>query len=584
MTISSFQVNCPLPDNITNYVSGPDTRGTLDILWSSISILLLCTWSVQHLSVPLQFLPLSREDGKHKRQWWKFRLADHQEMNRKIYLFFRKFKWLTVNMIVPEFILALALSDWVLAKKYLAEFEPWAKHDGVEWSLAHTYFANMGGFLIRFRDDGKDHDVSEEQTSETSEGQSEIRVSGVSVEQDVEAGVRMSRRSSIETDNITLQSESQVTAIEPDVPHVIVCPKNNSPASERSHSSNTTSEEGAHQKERGDLISYLNSSRLWIDQHEKNMVLWQRYLGLDWQVDEQNQKAMRLAMQGDNSEHSGERLLLWYSNIRVLQGTVWYVDAPQLLLAREIGLINKLPVLSTAQLDDQNKDSFLVRSIALAQVLWLVIEVIVRHTQGLPVAQVEVVTLAFSACSLFTYLLLWNKPQDVQVATETTAARRPEVHEIKSIAAAAPATFGPYRNMPFMAGNAIHNHGEIEYGFQTGLILGGTLFGGLHCLSWNSHFPTSAERILWRVCCLIVTAGPTMIGLVWNGLAALLRLLPRMASKWRHVAISVFAHICALMYLAARVYLTVEMLRALAFSPPDTFLQVDWSRYLPHWM
>ncbi|KAL1876027.1 hypothetical protein Plec18167_005288 [Paecilomyces lecythidis] len=484
-------------------------------------------------------------------------------------------------MIVPEFILALALSEWVLAKKYLTEFECWAKHDGVEWSLAHTYFANMGGFLIRFRDDEKDHYMSEEGNSER---QSAISEREVFVEQDVEAGVRVSRRSSIQTDRITLQNESEATMTEPDAPQVIVCPKEDLQAPQRSPSSNTISEERSKHKQRSDFVSYLNSSKLWIDQHESTMLLWQRYLGLDWHIDEQNQKAMRLALQEDSSEHSGKRLLLWYSNIRVLQGNVWYVDAPQLLLAREIGLIDKLPVLSAAQLDDQNKDNFLVRSIALAQVSWLVVEVIVRRAQGLPVAQIEVVTLAFSACSLFTYLLLWNKPQDVQVATETTAARRPEVHEIKSMAAAAPATFGPYRTMPFMAGNAIHNRGEIEYGIQTGLVLGGTLFGGLHCLSWNSHFPTSAERILWRVSCLIVTAGPTTIGLVWNGLAISLRSLPQMALKWRHATITIFSHICALIYLAARVYLTVEMLRALAFSPPATFLQVDWSRYLPHLM
>lgn len=577
MTFSSFQVSCPLPDNITNYVSGPDTRGTLDILWSSLSILLLCTWSIQHLNVPLQFLPTSRRDRACKQRWWRFHLPEHQEMNRRLYLFFRKIKWLAINMMVPELILALALSDLVTARKYLPECERWAQHDGVEWSLGHTYFANMGGFIIRFGAEEKEDNAFEEGQLEPSESE---RITG----EDIESSRQTRPRAISETSMTTLQNSDATVTRENLFPRVPDHPGSNSPMSETSQLPCIASETKLDHHDEIGLAGYLNSTKLWFSQYAENMLAWQRYLGLDWQIDKQNQNVMYLALQKYGPEFQQKRLLLWYSNLRVLQGTVWYIDAPQLLVAREIGLIHKLPALSAAQLEDQSKDSFVVRTITLAQALWLVVEIIVRQSQGLPVSQLEVVTLAFAACSLFTYLLLWSKPQDVQAATEIRATRRPEVHEIRSLTEAAPAVFGPHRNMPFMAGNAVHNCGEIEYGFQIGIMLGATLFGGLHCLSWNSHFPTSVERLLWRISCLIVTVSPMTMGLIWNGLSVGLRSLPDLGFKWRSVIISLFAYSWALVYLIARMYLTVEMLRALAYSPPDTFRQVDWSRYLPHIM
>lgn len=34
------------------------------------------------------------------------------------------------------------------------------------------------------------------------------------------------------------------------------------------------------------------------------------------------------------------------------------------------------------------------------------------------------------------------------------------------------------------------------------------LFGVLHCFAWHSHFPSEAERLLWRIASLITTVSP----------------------------------------------------------------------------
>ena len=53
-----FQLQCNAPTNAdhVNFVSSPSIRSTTDILWPCLSILLLCTWNVQHPSVPSHYL------------------------------------------------------------------------------------------------------------------------------------------------------------------------------------------------------------------------------------------------------------------------------------------------------------------------------------------------------------------------------------------------------------------------------------------------------------------------------------------------------------------------------------------------
>ncbi|GAD97515.1 hypothetical protein PMAA_038490 [Paecilomyces variotii No. 5] len=499
---------------------------------------------------------------------------------------------------MPELVLGLALSEWISARKYWPEFERYANDDDVEWSLGHTYFANMGGFIIRFSDGPEDSNPSFERpdSEENRTNPSEDETSTTNY--DVEAALHQNGQESPELTIPTLENESELTdtASHPILNSLEATPGDanadmvtTSALSGQSVRTTTPQSESYSMRTKCDhriatnIRRYEDSPHVGSKKYTKRILSWKTIFGFDWQIDRHNQKIVQHALESCSMDDLGETpVLRWYFNVRMFQGNIWYLDAPQLLLAREMGIIRSLPVLSTSQLEDQSKDSFLVRSIALVQVAWLVIEIIVRHTQGLPIAQLEVVVLAFSACSLCTYLLLWYKPQDVQKATEIMAARRPEVSDVKSLAVAAPGCFGFHRQMPFMTGSAIHSCGKMDYGFPAGLLLGATLFGGLHCLSWNSHFATTSEQTLWRISCLIVTAGPLLIILLRSTIAAALARLPHAAFAWRNIIISHLFQVCFPVYFAARLYLIVEMLYALAFSPPKTFLATDWSRYLPH--
>jgi hypothetical protein len=43
---------CAKPTTPYHFVDGGDIRGVMDILWSSIPSLLLCTYSIQYLALP----------------------------------------------------------------------------------------------------------------------------------------------------------------------------------------------------------------------------------------------------------------------------------------------------------------------------------------------------------------------------------------------------------------------------------------------------------------------------------------------------------------------------------------------------
>ena len=132
--MSTFHTNCTLPSHTVNYVTAPNTRGTLQILWSCLGTLVLCTWTVQHLNIPQQSVPQTTV----------------QSLTRRVWRFTRKLKWMLLTLIAPKYVLGKAFSDLLSARRHLPEYEKFAEIDGVAWSTGHTFLANMGGFAIDF--------------------------------------------------------------------------------------------------------------------------------------------------------------------------------------------------------------------------------------------------------------------------------------------------------------------------------------------------------------------------------------------------------------------------------------------------
>jgi hypothetical protein len=105
------------------WVSQPDGRGTIDILFSCLFTVFLCTWTSLHLNVP----------APHETYWQQFR---------------RKCRWTLQTIMGPEFVLGFASGQKVEAQRSVAEF----KRNGYpNWTVRHGFYANMGGFHLKAR-------------------------------------------------------------------------------------------------------------------------------------------------------------------------------------------------------------------------------------------------------------------------------------------------------------------------------------------------------------------------------------------------------------------------------------------------
>ncbi|MCJ1375548.1 hypothetical protein MMC20_006785 [Loxospora ochrophaea] len=100
----------------------------MDLLWSCVSTLFICTWTVQHLDFV----------------WPMYQGRQNTEM--------RRLKRAAFTLLVPEYINALAIEQFYQAKESKQMFQDLGFHN---WTLRHGFFAVMNGFPVRCPADNK---------------------------------------------------------------------------------------------------------------------------------------------------------------------------------------------------------------------------------------------------------------------------------------------------------------------------------------------------------------------------------------------------------------------------------------------
>jgi len=125
--------------------------------------------------------------------------------------------------------------------------------------------------------------------------------------------------------------------------------------------------------------------------------------------------------------------------------------------------------------------------------------------------------------------------------------------------------------VPTFSGN-IFEGSDILILCCSGLLMA-TIFGGIHCMAWFFAFPTYQEQVLWRMSAVAITCTPYLIYFV-----ACLVIIPSIPGA---VSKSMFA-LCITLYVAARVILLVLMFTTLRNLPPDAYMAVSWTTYVPH--
>ncbi|KAM7189292.1 hypothetical protein V8F20_010200 [Naviculisporaceae sp. PSN 640] len=490
----TFSPQCTLPESTPVFVQQPNVRSTMDIIWESLVIIFLSSWSILHLNVPPQFRPLPAP----KSTW--------ESIRRSFFVtwfgFKRKCVWMIITILVPELVLGTAVSSFIADRKCTKNFKAFQQQekseDEIEWTPTHSRYANMGGFVIKFPSV-----IAHSLGSERSDGRGES--------------------------NMARNSNDRVVR--------------------------------------------------WLKQFESNNKRGDIYMGpFDWDTHVYNfslaEKFIRRHMK--NSPNLDVDELGTPGLARLLSGDTWILNGPQLLEARRAGIIERLPNITENEIQDKSKSNGLVSALAILQISWLIVQVITRAAQGRQSSQIEISALAFAACAVFTYSLLFNQPKDVQTPTVVAAARCASKKEFDTIVTAVTGRitalrFSGHDTYAFSPLLVRDDPDEIMWASYIGL----AIFGSVHIAAWNMTFPSSTEQIFWRICALYIACAPMM--------AMLLAAVDTYSSvsDWYERAHGNLVLILIIFFVPARFFLLVESFRSTYYLPPSSYT-ATWASNIPH--
>lgn len=435
----------------------------------------------------------------------------------------------------PEYLTGISIANLFSAWVNNPDLEKFAADDDVPWSLTHTILANIGGIAIRFPEPGERQGRQNPRRLRQGVLKSFTAPSSFLRDDGIRPMHRWSLRpnaSEIEL-GVVSRKDNTTTVMPNQTPSV-----NEIPPFIRDFQ---TGQERA-LRGLGEIPWRVLPSHLALAVNARATINWIQ----------QNQK-----------KYNAEQ-------IAPLHGNIWILDAKQLVLARELKVIAKLPTIEKNEIGDKSKIDGLLRIVALTQVLWFVAQLITRRAENLPSSALEISTVAFAACALIIYITEWPKPKDIGVPfyVDTDATVSPDA--FSKIAEAAPITFLQARRY-YIAQSSVHQviEGRFKKSHVDRLviltsILSISLYGGIHLFAWNLQFPTKVEQLLWRISALTVGIAPTV--------SALLVLMEDLISgrtdrlsKW---SVSVLAPA----YVAARLYIIAESFRSLYYMPAKAFI------------
>ena len=106
-------------EDLVGWISGPNVRGTSEIIWSCVFVVFLSTWTTLHINVP----PVK------KGIWWRFR---------------NKCLLMAVGLLAPEYIATIAFTE---LRSALIVRDCMQRRGYEEWTLAQGFFVAMGGYM-----------------------------------------------------------------------------------------------------------------------------------------------------------------------------------------------------------------------------------------------------------------------------------------------------------------------------------------------------------------------------------------------------------------------------------------------------
>lgn len=298
------------------------------------------------------------------------------------------------------------------------------------------------------------------------------------------------------------------------------------------------------------------------------------------------------------------------------------IDSQQLLYLVEEKYI-PYPNIDERAIWDKNKASSFARVLTYIQITYFCLQLFERGIHHLPITPLEFLTLSFVFCGVLTLYSWRNKPLDA----ETPVVLRTERSLNSILVDAGNRVPKRYMTTPLDFVNPPHRFSTVRpfwfaLQYSTGLgsprtkirpieffansktypprgtsvrlvvleLFCGVAYHCIHLASWNYHFPSSLERLLWHFTSLglavevvvysffivlVQLLAPRVFKREFNNVEEVLVVLP----QWMQFVICDGA---VGFYGVARIYMITACFMALRAVPLATYASVNWCDYLPH--
>ena len=114
------------------------------------------------------------------------------------------------------------------------------------------------------------------------------------------------------------------------------------------------------------------------------------------------------------------------------------------------------------------------------------------------------------------------------------------------------------------------------------------LYGGIHLATWDFHFASKTEHMLWKIACIDIMGTIPIACLYYEGLVLIGRRFDepfRIIPSWKPVykyPLWAFYGPLAIFYALARLYIVVESFISLRHVPIGVYAAVPWVQDIPH--
>lgn len=271
------------------------------------------------------------------------------------------------------------------------------------------------------------------------------------------------------------------------------------------------------------------------------------------------------------------------------------------------------PTPRVEEIQDKSKGDALAKLLILGQVAWFILQLVARFASHLVVTELEVVTLSYASINALLYFFWWDKPPDahepipIEGKLHDTPTSSPHydddtdnprwgfvwgqvIFQLHAMLIEEPRSMSLH---PLVLVHLDHPSKSEKYSLAL-CGLAGSLFGVIHCIAWHFQFPTTAEKVMWRVASILVTAAP----LLWYSIvSAIVMLLKKKttseisgASRWvivllgsliRYIGMALVP-VLLYSYFLARLLLVIESFVSLRSLSPEAFQVVAWTTFIPH--